>query len=985
MEKKTAELLADPPAEYRGKPFWAWNGELKKEELFRQIDAFRKMGFGGFFMHSRTGLKTEYLGDAWFALVRECALYAQKIGLEAWLYDEDRWPSGTCGGLVTEERKYRLRFLSLYFSEREARSHPEVVSVLYRYAVKLERDETGEEVLDDFYAVESAAEVREGYVYALFAEEEQKPSDFYNGNTYIDAMNPDATRRFLQTTHEKYAEYCGDLFGSAIRGIFTDEPYRGATFSGFGLANENREKMTPWTQELPEAYRKKYGRKPEIPLLFWRRKGELRNSEAEAYIDVMDDLFLRNFALPCQKWCKEHDLILTGHILHEDSLSVQANFTGSCMRYYEYMDFPGIDVLGQENRVYWAALQCSSVARQLGKKQVLSELYGATGWDMSLEKYKQIGDWQALFGINFRCPHLSMYTMEGEAKRDYPASILTQNAWYREWKYLEDYFARLAVLSIDGERVADTLVVTPVREMWGEVRLGWTEGLSPKNERARKLDSAYSERFLRLVGQGVNFDYGDEEILRKYGCVEKENGVVYLRVGKARYREVLWNREEHVGKEARALLEKFSAEGGLLTDAESALRPGYRFRMPENVGYAIYKLGGDCWCFVLNLDEKHPAREWVAVPEELKSYRAERWDFRMGKSMGRLDTERGAILLELCGGEECIWRFTEEALSGSIAVGEVFPAAQFPEEFIYELTEFNVLPLDEAIWERDGVLQNGGKKENILRIDRVIRLEKGRSPRGGEMLQPWFVKKKRGGAKSFHLCGLKFSFHFEVDHVPDTPVYLAKERNGFACRVNGTELGEKSGKKWVDNCFELYRIALRKGVNLIEFSGDFYEEEGLEAVYLLGDFGVKLPCTICNLPSRLKAGDIASQGLPFYSGAIRYHTGITGRKVSVNFDRLDCFSMKIHGGKEEKTIAFRPYRENVELESELVAETVFNRRNTFGPLHQAYPQSVCSPESFLTSGKDYTDFFPAPQGLNPEYEGSIEATDTSSRSRGKEV
>ena len=55
------------------------------------------------------------------------------------------------------------------------------------------------------------------------------------------------------------------------------------------------------------------------------------------------------------------------------------------MRYYEYMDYPGIDVLGKENRVYWAAKQCSSVARQFGKKYVLSELYGATGWDMSLE------------------------------------------------------------------------------------------------------------------------------------------------------------------------------------------------------------------------------------------------------------------------------------------------------------------------------------------------------------------------------------------------------------------------------------------------------------------------------------------------------------------------------------------------------------------------------------------------------------------------
>ena len=130
--------------------------------------------------------------------MRECALYAQKIGLEAWLYDEDRWPSGTCGGLVTKERKYRMRFLSLYYSDREAYACPEVVSILYRYAVKFEKDENGEDRLVDFYTVDSERNIREGYTYVLFAEEEQKESDFYNGNTYIDAMNIEATKRFYR-------------------------------------------------------------------------------------------------------------------------------------------------------------------------------------------------------------------------------------------------------------------------------------------------------------------------------------------------------------------------------------------------------------------------------------------------------------------------------------------------------------------------------------------------------------------------------------------------------------------------------------------------------------------------------------------------------------------------------------------------------------------------------------------------------------------
>ena len=79
----------------------------------RQIDVLEDMGFGGFFMHSRTGLQTEYLGEDWFRLTNECADEAKKRGLEAWLDDEDRWPSGIAGGRVTKNPAYRMRSLRM--------------------------------------------------------------------------------------------------------------------------------------------------------------------------------------------------------------------------------------------------------------------------------------------------------------------------------------------------------------------------------------------------------------------------------------------------------------------------------------------------------------------------------------------------------------------------------------------------------------------------------------------------------------------------------------------------------------------------------------------------------------------------------------------------------------------------------------------------------------------------------------------------------
>ena len=146
MEKNELfAMIQNPAPQYRGKPFWSWNGKLEKNELLAQIDVMREMGFGGFFIHSRTGLETEYLGAEWFDLVRACAEKAAAAGMEVWLYDEDRWPSGTCGGAVTKERKNRLRFLSLYDSDEEALAQAEVCGILSRYAVKCEQDGKGED------------------------------------------------------------------------------------------------------------------------------------------------------------------------------------------------------------------------------------------------------------------------------------------------------------------------------------------------------------------------------------------------------------------------------------------------------------------------------------------------------------------------------------------------------------------------------------------------------------------------------------------------------------------------------------------------------------------------------------------------------------------------------------------------------------------------------------------------------------------------
>ena len=44
--------------------------------MLRQIDNFADMGMGGFHMHVRTGLDTEYMGTEFMEIVNACVDYA---------------------------------------------------------------------------------------------------------------------------------------------------------------------------------------------------------------------------------------------------------------------------------------------------------------------------------------------------------------------------------------------------------------------------------------------------------------------------------------------------------------------------------------------------------------------------------------------------------------------------------------------------------------------------------------------------------------------------------------------------------------------------------------------------------------------------------------------------------------------------------------------------------------------------------------------
>ena len=959
------------------------------------MDILKEMGFGGYFMHSRTGLETEYLGEEWFSLINSCADYGHREGMENWLYDEDRWPSGSAGGMVTRYKKYRAKFLEMTFLDvaeyRRMRWSQNLVAV---FACRLE-----EEIMHSKRRLCKGDCLEEGETAVVFRKIYAEKDDNYNGYCYVDTMSREATDYFLKTTHEKYRKKCGKRLGTKIQGIFTDEPHRGPCFTEFSGGSRRR---VPYTDKLFEEFASRFGYDLTelLPELFLRKEvGEVSRVTRD-YFELCEELFLENFAMPIQEWCHENHMILTGHALHEDSLCCQATMQGSLMRYYEYMDYPGIDILSEYNTCYWAVTQISSVARQLDKKWILSELDGCTGWQMNFQSHKNIGDWQALLGINLRCPHLSWYTMKGEAKRDYPASILHQSPWYGEYSYVEDYFARLHTALFDGKNECSLLVINPIESVWARAYSGCFNMLSAADPEIERLEEQYKMTYRALAAHQINFDYGEEDILARHGKVK--DGI--LQVGAVSYKKVLVSGVDTMRASTVTLLRQFMEQGGQVIFAGEIpawvdARPSGEVRkLAEKavcipfeekqiaaacrekdgiviqgetsgvIGVQSKVIEGGRIVMLLNLERQKNSGCFKIILG--KGTGLEEWDARSGSiHYPEYEEEDGNISVNLDmepGGERLFFLPDErgeekshvrhDKENGSKDV--VWEEISMEEEVRYRLSEPNICVLDYV----ELTLDDGHEveRQEVLKADRSLRDYLKIPHRSGEMMQPWYSVKYYG-SDTEKLCMVTQKFLVGVEKAPSR-VRMAVEDlcHITKIQVNDREISLQSVGKWRDICFDCLEIpddAWVVGENRISIWMNYYKTCGLEAVYLLGNFGVETKgdgvACITSLPKKLHLGDISCQGLPFYSGSVFYKLDLPKGDYQVHLNRFEGALVKLIGC-EEKLVAFEPYQGEVENLQEM--EVVLTARNTFGPLHQIPKKSMAyGPGNFMTEGEEWSD------------------------------
>ena len=252
-ESLSKELFENPTSEYRCTPFWAWNTKLEQDHLNREIDAMKEMGMGGFHMHSRTGMATPYLTEEFMDLVRGCVDKAKKENMLAWLYDEDRWPSGAAGGIVTKNYRYRARRLLFTTSAIEGAVDFETAretgkpTLLAVYDIVLNTDG----YLSSYKMIDADANAAGTKWYAYLMTAGNDP--WYNAQSYVDTLSKEAIDEFIHVTHDAYAKAIGEEFDGVVPAIFTDEP-QFSRKQTLNFATDKHNITLPWTPDLPKSF-----------------------------------------------------------------------------------------------------------------------------------------------------------------------------------------------------------------------------------------------------------------------------------------------------------------------------------------------------------------------------------------------------------------------------------------------------------------------------------------------------------------------------------------------------------------------------------------------------------------------------------------------------------------------------------------------------------------------------------------------------------
>ena len=855
-------------------------------------------------------------------------------------------------------------------------------------------------------------------------EETALPSPWFNNQTYADTLNPSTIREFIKVTYERYAGTFAADFGGVIPAIFTDEPQfsQKSALAFAHEARDVTLPWTsdiPETYKNQYGGEDIVGCLPE---LLWDLPDGRISTARYHYHDHITERFTSAFADQCGEWCEKNGIMLTGHLMEEPTLQSQTHALGEAMRSYRSFQLPGIDMLC-DRREFTTAKQAQSAARQYGRPGVLCEIYGVTNWDFDFRGHKLQGDWQAALGVTVRVPHLSWVSMNGEAKRDYPGTFNYQAPWYKEYPYIEDHFARVNTALTRGKAICRVGVVHPIESYWlhwgarentqairqqmderfsslcdwllrGLIDFDYIcESLLPEQcDTAAITSGAFPVGMMRYETVIVPpMETIRQTTIERLEVFKNAGGRVIFLGDAPLYMDAavndgprkLWERcEKHPFERLQIILALDEVRDLDIRDRSGSMTDSYLYQL---------RADGDCrWLFVAHAD--NPANkdlpggaglririkgEWL-----IDEYNTITGDITPLRTAGRSGWtivempffDHDSLLVKLTrpqinASETSVSakpakatelmesvpvatsiRYTGRELSGAVT--------RFLAPVPATLHEPNVMLLDIAEYALDG--EPLRPREEILRLDNILRRELGWPSRGEAFAQPWVET----DASTPRVLRLRYMINSEV---AVSGAELALE-NAYIAKVelNGRAASAPIGW-YVDKSIGRVRLGdIKPGKNTLEITLPYGRKTDVEAAYLLGDFGVKVQGSNIVLAAPVTAlcfGDITGQGLPFYGGNLTYHLEAESRGgsmvIAAGYWRGHLLRV-IVDGRDRGVIAYSPYR----LVVDGLADGAHNvdivcfgcRINTFGQVHNTIrtPGYWWGPNSWRTEGAAWT-------------------------------
>lgn len=583
MPSDMLSLFADPPKSYRIQPFWFLNLDFNEAELRRQIAEMDEKGVGGAVLHCRHGLTVEYMSSEWLDMIGVCIDELKKRGMEAWLYDEDDWPSGTVGGKLTRAHpEYRMRYLRIQELRVQGGATWKTTlktddnTVLCVQAHRIEPGEgkvvfTGEvrDITDRVSGDKLQWEAPPGHwLVAVFWICPVAERVTWDRAYYLDTMNPEAVNLFKQMAYEPYLRFEQE-FGRTIKGIFTDEPGLMIHDGYFGVTAMRTTVQDPqgtlpgtviaWSHDFLNRFRelKGYDLKPKLLALLYDLGPDTRKIRCD-YYDALVTWYIEAYHGNLSGWAEEHGLEYIGHTL-EDPLWGAVRSQGNQLRVLETFSRPGLDYLGhgvgtRDNPFRILASKCgASVAHVQGKARVMCESFGGSGHGHTMAQRRLDANFMACLGVNMFIPHAFYYSFKGFRKTDWPPTEFYHSPfwpWYKPWA---DYLARLSLVQSTGTLVTDACILQPLLTVQMDL---FREGQSDRNPPAQQLFNQISDLMLRLHH---DYDYVDDSQLAQ---AKVNAGCVVFEGSRARYPLLVLPGCRVMSLEAARFIQQYFEAGG---------------------------------------------------------------------------------------------------------------------------------------------------------------------------------------------------------------------------------------------------------------------------------------------------------------------------------------------------------------------------------------------------------------------------------------